>query len=273
MKYNKVEIGERIRKNRKALGYKKQDDFIEALQKIYPKAPKDRGTIGSWENGDNLPDLDTMLAICELFDCDLSYLVGDIEAKTRDKQFIIDETGLSEEAIDILYDCKSAKDDRSVFYYFPEMRIMPEFLSFLITHKGSGRISDSKVLYDIISRIYKLQEAETAYQAFPKKSRKICEQAYFESEDFLGEPSKAMYDNLLVSGFEEYFEHQKHLYSELIKEFPQKEPEEILEELTKFFWILDSRDSLKELYIFRSANELIKMIEIFVQTSTALGDK
>lgn len=58
-----------------------------------------RDKLSKWENGVRFPDLNELLKICDIFDCDLDYLVGRIEQPTHALQDISDITGLSTENI------------------------------------------------------------------------------------------------------------------------------------------------------------------------------
>lgn len=58
-----------------------------------------RDKLSKWENGARFPDLNELLKICDIFDCDLDYLVGRIEQPTHSLQDISDITGLSIENI------------------------------------------------------------------------------------------------------------------------------------------------------------------------------
>lgn len=59
-------------------------------------------TVMNWEQGIVTPSLETTIQIADLLHCDIDFLTGRIQAKDHDTQFIMDRTGLSEEAIDIL---------------------------------------------------------------------------------------------------------------------------------------------------------------------------
>mgnify|MGYP004455315939 CR=1 FL=1 len=91
MNYNLKIIGGRIKTQRKELGLS-QDALSEMLN-------CDRGVLGKYEKGERLPPLDLLLYMCDKFDCDLGYLLGEYEEKTRVNADICKETGLDEEAI------------------------------------------------------------------------------------------------------------------------------------------------------------------------------
>ncbi len=57
-------------------------------------------TVKNWESGDCEPDLKTIKKICVALKCSSDYLFGLDSCTTKDKQFIHDYTGLSEETIE-----------------------------------------------------------------------------------------------------------------------------------------------------------------------------
>ena len=59
-------------------------------------------TVMNWEQGIAEPPLGTLMDLTELYHCDLDYLTGRLDQKTHDLQFIHDQTGLSEKAIEKL---------------------------------------------------------------------------------------------------------------------------------------------------------------------------
>lgn len=59
-------------------------------------------TVRNWEQGRNIPEIETLEKLCNFFHCDIDYLFGNIECETHNKQFIHDYTGLSEVTIDKL---------------------------------------------------------------------------------------------------------------------------------------------------------------------------
>lgn len=59
-------------------------------------------TIMNWEQGQAIPSLEKLSEMADLYHCDLDYLTGRMKLKTHDLQFIHDQTGLSEKAIEKL---------------------------------------------------------------------------------------------------------------------------------------------------------------------------
>lgn len=108
--YKKYEISKdcfkvRLKEQRKKV-YKRQEDFADAL---HTKVE----TVRNWEQGRTVPETGTLIEICLLLNCDLDYLIGRIDYKTHDVQFIHDQTGLSQSAIEQLqkWNMKEDKDN------------------------------------------------------------------------------------------------------------------------------------------------------------------
>lgn len=97
MQYSQITIARRIKAEREALGLSK-----EALGEMLNV---NRNTITAWERQDDkgrYPPLGDLARMCELFNCELGYLLGEYNCKTRAVTDIQAETGLSERAIKIL---------------------------------------------------------------------------------------------------------------------------------------------------------------------------
>lgn len=97
---NKFKIGERIKKEREAAGYT-QSDFAVALG----LQEDSRQSVGFWENGNRLPRIEILLKMCELFDCEIGYLLCEpgFNCKTRKATDVQKSTGLSEKAVQRLF--------------------------------------------------------------------------------------------------------------------------------------------------------------------------
>ncbi len=93
-------IGNRIRENRKEKGLS-QERLAEYLEQITTSSTK-RQTVAGWENGKPIKKLEQLTALCEIFDCDMSYLLCECNTKHIKTQEIGSATGLSDKAIDTL---------------------------------------------------------------------------------------------------------------------------------------------------------------------------
>jgi DNA-binding Xre family transcriptional regulator len=73
------------------------------MDELADKVGTTRQTISKLENGKSVETtLNTLLNLCSVFDCELGYLLGEYDCKTRTATDIQKETGLSEKSIDIL---------------------------------------------------------------------------------------------------------------------------------------------------------------------------
>ena len=102
--YNYVEIGERIRKERKKLNLS-QDDLINTIREKLEHC-FGRNTLSKIENGDQAAfkaiSVAELTSLCEIFNCSISYLVGEYTFRNYDNKFICVQTGLSEESVEKL---------------------------------------------------------------------------------------------------------------------------------------------------------------------------
>lgn len=101
--YDLTKIGKRIRDERQKAGYTSQEKFAEK----FSLSVSSRQKIGKWENGKSLPSIDDFLIMCDLFQCQLGYLLCEYDCKTGENTNIHNVTGLSEEAINKLKIIKS----------------------------------------------------------------------------------------------------------------------------------------------------------------------
>lgn len=122
---NKFLFSERLSARRKECGYNTQYSLAEEYNRRFPSSRKNRkeentenssgilGTIKHYENGNysGSPKLDIVDNLCKILECDVDYLLGNIECKKHDKQFIHDYTGLSEDAIEMLRFWKKDKEE------------------------------------------------------------------------------------------------------------------------------------------------------------------
>lgn len=97
MRIDLKEMGKRIRKKRKEELKLTQEEFGKKLGVT-------RYVVSGWENGTTQkpPDAIQLNLLCDLFNCDIGYLIGEFECETAVEEFIQIETGLTEEAIKVL---------------------------------------------------------------------------------------------------------------------------------------------------------------------------
>lgn len=98
-------IGERIKNERNRENHKLTLDELAA------KINVTRQTISKWEQGKGGgPTVWDLQRMCDIFDCDYGYLIGDYECRTRIATDISDETGLSDQAVTNLLICAGEPD-------------------------------------------------------------------------------------------------------------------------------------------------------------------
>ena len=103
MRYNEAAVGKRIRQARKDKKWS-QDKLIEELQKR--QTGINRNNLSAIENGKegalgNI-SLTALCAMCDMFDCDMGYLLGEYEQRHRVAAEVCDATKLSSPAVDTL---------------------------------------------------------------------------------------------------------------------------------------------------------------------------
>lgn len=121
MKYNYENIGKRIAKERKEYCHFSQDELLTELSKQYGIGMS-RRTLSAIENGKYYHyDIDFLFALCELFNCELGYLLceKEYECKTRCDSDIYRETGLNEESIQTLKQIRKQDRNENSISLFP----------------------------------------------------------------------------------------------------------------------------------------------------------
>lgn len=97
-----IAMNKRIKELRISHGYKSRQAFADALH-------VDMSVVKSWEreNNPSLPQLNNLIAMCDLFECDLDHLIGRLEEETHSIKTACEVTGLSEAAVKRLRGSKS----------------------------------------------------------------------------------------------------------------------------------------------------------------------
>jgi transcriptional regulator with XRE-family HTH domain len=95
MNYNFEAIGERIKQERKAAKLSQQ----ELLEKVgYSR--DSRQAIRDWESGSLMPELTIMLKLCNIFNCEIGYLLCEYDCKKRENTDICKVIHLSEQSVE-----------------------------------------------------------------------------------------------------------------------------------------------------------------------------
>lgn len=103
MELNLDNIGKRIHNERDAVEIT-QGDFAETLG----LSKESRQSVSNWENGRVLPDLELLYKMCEIFNCELGYLLCEYDCKKKENADVNKITGLSEKSINKLKEIKNS---------------------------------------------------------------------------------------------------------------------------------------------------------------------
>ena len=166
MEYNhstiRQNIGDRITERRKQMGYNSQSDFVKAL---YPDTVDEskpleskRKKISYWESGKHEPNIEDLLLLCKVLDCDTDYLLGKIDTPHKATADIVSTTGLSEEAVNVLMGMKKAKDSKPISENSPSLKRVPEQEKAKIISRGKAYTDFYNNLLEFISFLIKSRE-------------------------------------------------------------------------------------------------------------------
>lgn len=132
-------FGNRLRELRINAGYKSRSQFADAIGYA-------QESIKKWETGNGFPSMDTLMLLCDEFNCELDYLLGNMEYRTHDEKFICEETGLSPEAVQCLKEWKTRSYSRA--YLFQYSQIINDLILDHATREGNkiGTLENDTVL-------------------------------------------------------------------------------------------------------------------------------
>lgn len=119
-------------------------------------------TVQNWEQGIVIPPFETIIQLCDLLKCDVDYLIGRIDCQTHDVQFIHDQTGLSEAAVQALLDMNNRRKNESEEYpndriILSNLMVEKHLLDALITDKTlleKLRRSACQIVHNTIEYLY-----------------------------------------------------------------------------------------------------------------------
>lgn len=102
------EIGARIKKEREALSM-----TLEQLAEVLNTT---RQSVSKWEKGLGTLDMDSVLRMCDLFECEIGYLTCEYDCKRKETTDVCSVTGLDEKAVEILLEYSSSDYGKSNNY-------------------------------------------------------------------------------------------------------------------------------------------------------------
>ncbi len=94
-------------------------------------------TVSKWEKGNGKPSLGNLLKLCELFNCELGYLLGEYEGKTREITDVKQKTGLDENSILTLFELSNLEDPLkdAAYIFLRDLLNSVQFLPLAISYK------------------------------------------------------------------------------------------------------------------------------------------
>lgn len=175
----KDDFSKNFKKIRKDHGYT-QAKFKEKYEEIYGKKTITVETIRNWEQGRNVPELQTIWKLCEIFNCDIDYLFGRIDYSTHDLEFICSKIGLSEDAVKYLIKIQEEKrlKETELETIAPPSNLLEEDHENKL-RKGIGEkyifqnvlddlIKEKNVLEPVLSRIWEYCQFRHSYDTYEK---------------------------------------------------------------------------------------------------------
>lgn len=96
---NRYDIAEGLKRARRHYNEDKSKELRITQEALAERLGVSLKTVMNWEQGQAIPSVETLMKLAEIYNCDLDYLTGRLDLKTHDLQFIHDQTGLSEGAI------------------------------------------------------------------------------------------------------------------------------------------------------------------------------
>lgn len=173
--YNKaIETLPETLKKERLLSHMKQEDVAKAIHvnlKTYQK----------YEQGKTFPPVQSLIALCQLYKCEIEYLLGSSPAKKRETVDCSKVTGLSTEAIELLKDLKRYPWNLylDIIDKFITWNKLPTVLGRMVEEAGSSytkaQFIDSKH-FDQIYNLYSRYRTFRTYDYMTKVREAICKE-------------------------------------------------------------------------------------------------
>lgn len=146
MEYNLLEIGKRIRALRQEKNLS-QDGLINELQK---NVAIGRNTLSAIENGNAKHfELSLLTSLCDVFECEMGFLLCEYSCKTRETTDIFELTGLSEKACKTL---STLKNNHYAYIFVDLLLQAPEELLEKLSKKWLGYACVKQVVSPAVSK-------------------------------------------------------------------------------------------------------------------------
>lgn len=223
MKLNAKIIGERLRALRKEKGYN-QTELTRILEEEYYINHK-RAYIGRIERGEDkaLLDLPLLEALSDIFNCDIGYLIGEIEEHTQENKYICDRLNISEKAADNIKACCQG-ENKDIFNALCENDNLFNVVVPAIQECINVVVSNSTVEYRILFEAEKLDEEQLsilenkANEMAAEYNNKAVEFSYIDAGIYkLSVESTQIYKNIIEEVSEPIIKANNKKYEEYAK--------------------------------------------------------
>lgn len=97
--YTERYIGDRIKERRTKLGLTQKELASKISEGIDPDAAP-HTQISNWESGSKIPGTVALTRLCNALNCDIDYLLGEIDVHHRATYDVIAQTGLDKDAVE-----------------------------------------------------------------------------------------------------------------------------------------------------------------------------
>lgn len=177
-------------------------------------------TIGYYENGDRLPDIETAAKIAQYFGVSADYLLGlsDVKSIKQDIKIACEVTGLSEDSVETLQEIRGDACDSDVLNCLlskPERKALIEILD------GIGFYCDSLARKEIFIEVAKeefkftAEREQLAYKVYWDFSSRLVSWWY----DFHGRVTPEEEQSYLLPNFDDFAQYmRREFYEYCIKE-------------------------------------------------------
>ncbi len=146
----KEDIHKRIKERRQALTMTQG----ELAEKINGGIGGAHTQISSWENQGKIPGTDSLIKLCDALDCDIDFLLGVQDEPRKATCDVMEQTGLSSEAVEFLMKLKRRSEDEKGKGLFAQSTRKLEVLSYILQNNSLDGVDLLSTLYDFLLGSY-----------------------------------------------------------------------------------------------------------------------
>lgn len=222
MKIDYKKMGDRVLKLRKEKDYSQGKLSAILEDEYYINCSRQR--ISNIEHGNNNKiDLSLLEALSDIFNCDIGYLIGEIEEHTQENKYICDRLNISEKAADNIKACCQG-ENKDIFNALCEHDNLFNVVVPAIQECINVVVSNSTVEYRILFEAEKLDEEQLsilenkANEMAAEYNNKAVEFSYIDAGIYkLSVESTQIYKNIIEEVSEPIIKANNKKYEEYAK--------------------------------------------------------